>query len=144
MAYDKSHKVDMLGLEIQAGQFTGAISGALSGAVIASTLAVDSGTKTATATAGAATLNKSSGKITSESLTTAQNALYTLTLTNSAIAAADVVLVSVANGDNTQGTTVVTKVTPAAGSVVIIIANKHATAESLNGTLVISFVVFKA
>jgi hypothetical protein len=107
-------------------------------------LVLDEGTKTAAATAGAATLSKYSGKITTEALTTAQDAAYTLTLTNTKIAAADIVLASVANGTNTQGTTVVTKVTPAAGSVVIIIHNKHATAQALNGTLVISFVVVKA
>lgn len=107
-------------------------------------LTIDTGTKTAAATAGAATLAKRSGKITSEALTTAQDALYTLTLTNSTIAAADVVLASVANGTNTQGTPIIVRVTPAAGSVVIVIANKHATAEALNGTLVISFLVIKA
>jgi hypothetical protein len=98
---------------------------------------------TATATAGAATLNAGRGKITTEALTTAAAASYTLTLTNSAIAAADIVLVSVANGTNTQGITVVQSVTPAAGSVVILINNQHA-AQALNGTLVISFVVVKA
>ncbi len=109
-----------------------------------SALRVDNGTKTATATAGAATLSKSSGKITSEALTTAQDASYTLTLTNTTIAAADIVLVSLANGTNTQGTPIVTRVTPGSGSVVIIVTNKHATAQALNGTLVISFVVLKA
>lgn len=107
-------------------------------------LTIDTGTKTAAATAGAATLNKRSGKITTESLTTAQNAFYTLTLTNSTIAAADLVFASVANGDNTQGTPMIEKVTPAAGSVVIRVVNKHATLEALNGTLVVSFLVIKA
>ena len=62
------------------------------------------------ATAGAATLAALQGKVTSEALTTAQNAIYTLTLTNTAIAAADIVLVSVANGTNTQGSPTVTRV----------------------------------
>ena len=96
---------------------------------------------TATATSGAATLNKQVGTITTESLTTAQDASYTLTLPNSRVGTGSVVLVSVANGTNTQGTTVVTKVTPAAGSVVIIVTNKHASAQALNGTLKISFLV---
>jgi hypothetical protein len=113
-------------------------------AIFGAGFSIDTGTKTAAAVGGAATLNKLSGKITSEALTTAQDASYTLTLTNSTIAAADIVLVSVANGDNTQGTTVVTKVTPAAGSVVIIVTNKHATAQALNGTIVISYAVIKA
>jgi hypothetical protein len=113
-------------------------------AIFGAGFSIDTGTKTVVAAAGAATLNKLSGKVTTEDLTTAQDASYTLTLTNTSVAAADIVLVSVASGTNTQGTTVVTKVTPAAGSVVIIVTNKHATAQALNGTLVISYVVIKA
>lgn len=99
---------------------------------------------TATASAGAATLNNRFGVITSEALTTAQDASYTLTVTNSQIAATDMVFVSVANGTNSQGTTVVTKVTPAAGSLVIIVTNKHASAVALNGTLKIAYASFPA
>jgi hypothetical protein len=99
---------------------------------------------TATATAGAATLSTLQGKVTSEALTTAQNAIYTLTLTNTKIAATDIVLASVANGTNTQGSPVVTRISPAAGSVVILVANLHASAQALNGTIVVSFTVIKA
>lgn len=99
---------------------------------------------TATATAGAATLNAHTGKVTSETLTTAQNAIYTLTLTNNQIAAADIVIATVANGTNTQGSPVVTRVQPGAGSVVILVANLHASAQALNGTIVVSFQVIKA
>ncbi len=106
--------------------------------------AIDADSGTASATAGAATLNKMAGKITTEALTTAQNAAYTLTLTNSAIAAADMVFVTIANGTNTQGTPVVLRVTPAAGSVAIVIGNRHDAAQALNGTLVVSFLVVKA
>lgn len=111
-----------------------AVDGSISGTVTVPTA-------TAAATSGAATLNAKSGKITTEALTTAQNAIYTLTLTNSAIKAADIVLVSVANGTNTQGSPVVTRVQPAAGSATILVANLHASAQALNGTLVISFMV---
>ncbi len=99
---------------------------------------------TATATAGAATLNAYQGKVTSESLTTAQNADYTLTITNNKIAAGDIVLVSVANGTNSAGSPVVRMVTPAAGSVVVIVRNIHASAVAFNGTIVVSFQVFSA
>lgn len=102
------------------------------------------GAGTATATAGAATLNNRFGKITTESLTTAQNAIYTLTITNSAVKAADLAFASVANGTNTQGTPMVVRVAPAAGSLVVTVANKHTTAEALNGTLVVSYAVFGA
>ena len=98
----------------------------------------------ATATAGAATLSALSGKITTEALTTAQNGVYTLTLTNTQIAAGDMVFASVANGTNTQGSPVVTRIQPAAGSVAILVANLHGSAQALNGTLVISFFVVKA
>jgi len=94
---------------------------------------------TGTATAGAVTLAARAGKITTEALTTAQNLFYTLTITNSAIAATDAVFASVANGTNTQGTPMITSVTPGAESLIIVIQNKHASAEALNGTLVVSF-----
>lgn len=105
-------------------------------------MALGKGTKTATGAAGAATLNKPSGKITTEALTTAAGATYTLTLTNSEIAAADIVQVSVALGTATTGTPTITTVKPAAGSVVIIVQNIHASA-ALNGTLVFAFQVLK-
>lgn len=100
------------------------------------------GTKTATATAGAATLNKPAGKVTSEALTTAAGATYTLTLTNSQIAAADQVFASVGFGTATAGMPVVTRVKAAAGSVQIVIQNIHASA-ALDGTIVVSFMVLK-
>lgn len=105
-------------------------------------LTVDSGTKTATATAGAATLNKNAGVITSESLTTASGAEYTLTLTNSAVAAADQVFASVQNGTNTTAMPYITTVAPAAGSVVIKVRNGHASV-ALNGTVKVAFFVVK-
>lgn len=98
----------------------------------------------ATATAGAATLNSTQGKVTSETLTTAQNAIYTLTITNSAVAAADIAMASVANGTNSAGTPMIGKVTPGASSLVIEVINKHATAVAFNGTVVVSFTVVKA
>lgn len=99
---------------------------------------------TATATAGAATLDNRFGKVTSESLTTAQNGVYTLTITNASIRATDLVMASVANGTNTQGSPVVTRVQPANGSLVILVANLHASAQAFNGTIVVSFAAFGA
>lgn len=103
---------------------------------------LDNGTKTATAVAGAATLNKAAGVITSEALTTAAGATYTLTLTNSTIAAADQVFASVANGTATTGMPAVTTVKPAAGSVVIVVQNVDAAA-AVNGNLKIRFMSLK-
>ena len=99
---------------------------------------------TATATGGAATLDNRFGKVTSEALTTAQNAIYTLTITNPSIRASYIVVASVANGTNTQGSPVVTRVQPANGSLVILVANLHASAQALNGTIVVSFAAFGA
>lgn len=96
---------------------------------------------TATATAGAATLNAQLGTITTEALTTAQDATYTLTLTNNFIAAGSIVIPTLANGSNTQGTPLLGRTTPAAGSCTITVTNKHASAQALNGTLKIGFVV---
>lgn len=103
---------------------------------------IDTGTKTATASSNAATLSKNAGVITSEALTTAAGATYTLTLTNTMVAAADQVLASVQLGSATTGMPVVTTVTPGVGSVVIVVQNIHASA-ALNGTIKIAFVVYK-
>lgn len=124
---------------------SGAIVGgsiSTTGAISGGSLQLDTGTKTATATTGAATLNKDAGVITSESLTTAAGATYTLTLTNSSIAAADQVFASVQLGTATTGMPAVTTVTPGSGSVVIIVQNIHSSA-ALNGTIKIAFVVLK-
>jgi len=95
---------------------------------------------TVTGASNAATLNASSGKITTESVSTAAGATYTETLTNSFIAAADIVMASVTTTGT--GEPVMTKVTPAAGSCVFIVRNNHA-ATAFNAALVISFTVFK-
>lgn len=100
-------------------------------------------TGTATATAGAATLNAESGVVTSESITTAAAASYTLTITNDKIKATDMVMASVAMGTATTGEPVISRVTPANGSLVIIVRN-NAAAAALNGTIKVSFVAFKA
>ena len=113
-----------------------------SGLATVGSFKLDTGTKTASATAGAATLNKDAGVITSEALTTAAGATYTLTLTNSAIAAADQVFASVQYGSATAGMPCVTRVTPGSGSVVIIVQNIHASA-ALDGTIKIAFAVLK-
>jgi hypothetical protein len=103
---------------------------------------VDTGTKTASATTGAATLNKNAGVITSESLSTAAGAVYTLTLTNSNIAAADQVYASVQYGSSTTGSPAIMTVATAAGSATIKVQNINASA-ALNGTIKISFLVVK-
>jgi len=102
---------------------------------------VDVGTNTATSTAGAATINTQTGVITTEALSTAAGATYTMTLTNSLIQAGSVVIPTIGKGTATTGEPVVQFVTPAAGSCVILIRNVAAAA-ALNGTIKIGFVVF--
>ena len=104
-----------------------------------SQLAVD--TSTATSTAGAATINLQTGLITTEALTTAAGATYTMTLTNSAITASSQVFVTVGKGTATTGEPVVQFVTPTTGSCVILIRNVAAAA-ALNGTIKIGFMVW--
>lgn len=98
--------------------------------------------KSATAVAGAATLNKESGVITTEALTTAAGANYTLTLTNSRILANDITVASVQNGTNTTGDPGILSITATAGTLVVRVRNHHASA-ALNGTLLISFFSFR-
>ena len=94
----------------------------------------------ATSTANAATINAQIGQITTEALTTAAGATYTMTLTNSFVKATSIVLASVGKGTDTAGQPTVCFVTPATGSVVIIIQNVHAS-NALNGTITINFLV---
>lgn len=98
--------------------------------------------KTATSAAGAVTLAALAAKVTTEALTTAALAAYTLTVTNSMVDANDIVLVSIANGSNSAGIPIPARVVAGAGTVTIVIENQHATV-AFNGTLVVSFVVYK-
>jgi hypothetical protein len=104
-------------------------------------LRLGTGTKAAAATSGAATLSKPSGVITSEALTTAAAGTYVLTLTNTLVAATDIVLASVSMGTSTTGLPDITSVKLAAGSVVITVQN--AGVAVFNGTLRIAFVLVK-
>lgn len=130
------------GLDIGAPTLT-AIMGANPQPWVSEELELDTGTKTASATTGAATLNKSSGVITSESLTTAAGSIYTLTLSNSKIAAGDMVFPSVQLGDSTTGIPQVVDAAVTAGQVVIRVKNIDGSAP-FNGTIAISFMVLKA
>src|SRR6185436_21087181 len=73
-------------------------------------------TSTGNGTAGTGTLNNKCGVITTESITAPTASEYTVTLTNSVIAAGDIVLFSVANGTNTTGLAVAARTTPGSGS----------------------------
>ena len=98
-------------------------------------LAVDA--VTGTSASAAITLNCEAFNITTESLTTAAGAEYTLTMTNNKIGPNSIVLFTVGKGTTTQGTMIAGGATTSAGSAVLVMTNAHAS-EALNGTLIIS------
>lgn len=95
---------------------------------------------TVTAAAGAATKLGRRVQITSEALTTAAAAVYTLTLTNAEVKTDSLVIAKVKLGTSTQGVPIVTSVAEGNGSVVIKVLNNHAT-DAFNGTIVIDVLV---
>jgi hypothetical protein len=97
---------------------------------------------TATAVAGAATCNYRIGKITSEALTTAAAAEYTLTLTNTKIDAGDIVFASV-DALSSAGTPAIGGCTVTADTAVITVSNVHASA-AFDAAIQINFMVVKA
>ena len=103
-------------------------------------IAAAAAAQTASATAGAATKNTNLGVITSESISTAAGSNYTLTLTNSVVTATSAVQAAAYLGTSTAGGPLqVVSVTPASGSVVIVV--KNAGTAALNGTIVIPYQV---
>ncbi len=104
-------------------------------------LAVAMTGNTQTSTANAATSNTFLGKIITEALTTAAGANYTMTLTNTLVAATSTVQARAYSLSNTTAANLsIFSITPAAGSVVILVRNNHA-ATALNGTIVICYQV---
>ena len=95
----------------------------------------------ATSTAAAATINHTEGQITTEAVSTAQNADYSFTLTNNCIYANSLVFVQANNGSNTTLPIFAHSIVPAAGSVTFKVRNACAAATALNGTLVLNFLV---
>lgn len=102
---------------------------------------------TASATAGAATLANKCGVITSEALTTAAGSTYTLTLTNTVAAAADIVVWAVDNGTNTGGAPAPQRATPGSGTIAFTVKNltdgANGTPSALNGTIKIRYLLLK-
>lgn len=95
------------------------------------------------ATNATAAVQGEAGVITTPALSTAAGGTFTLTIFNHIISAASVILASVTNGSNTQGDPALATVTPKDGSVIVTIANRHAS-QALNGSLKISFLAIAA
>jgi hypothetical protein len=104
------------------------------------TLDADSGTVTLSSNAG--TVSKMAGIITTESLTTAAGSGQDLTITNTLCASTSIILVTRTGGTSATGTPVI-KAVPGAGSFVITLDNKHASA-AFNGTFILSYLLILA
>ena len=96
---------------------------------------------TVTLSSNAGTLSKMAGVITTEALTTAAGSGQALTITNTLVAATDIIMVVRLGGTSANGTPIM-KVVPGTGSFVVTLDNKHASA-AFNGTFIIGFLVIK-
>lgn len=97
-------------------------------------------TVTAKATAGNAVAHGEALLITTEALSQAAGAAYTLTVGNSQIKPDSIVFPVIYNGSNTQGDPSLATLAISLGKVVISIINRHAS-QALNGTLQIGLLV---
>jgi hypothetical protein len=97
------------------------------------------GASTATGTSGASTCANTTCVVTTESLSTAAGATFSEAVT-APVLATDVCFASVTTAGT--GTPVVTKVTPAAGTLTIVVQNIHASA-AFNNTLNIAYTCFR-
>ena len=92
---------------------------------------------TGTSAAGAITLNSQTGLITTESLSTGAQAIYTLTVTNNRIQASSSLNIDTYLGTATNGSPFIQSIAVTAGQVVITVQNVAGAA--LNGTLQFPF-----
>lgn len=104
---------------------------------------VDSGTVTASGTGGTstATLSKMAGIVTTDAITTASSGSHVMTITNTLVAAGDIIIGSLVGGSNTR---VGVQIELVAGSNTITATIKNANASAINGTVIFSFLVLKA
>jgi len=103
------------------------------------TLSADAGAVTLESNTGE--INAIAGRITTEALSTAAGAAATLTITNSKVAAGDIILLTRQGGTSDEGTEVMLA-TAGAGSFTVLLENRHASA-AFDGTFIIGFLVVK-
>lgn len=126
-----------------AATFNGGITlGAGGGFTPSGTAVILVGTSsTATASGGSATINAQRGVLTTEALTTAAGSATVVTLKNTSISTTSQILASVRSGSsNTTGYPTIGAITPFGGSATISVMNAY-NLGSLNGSVVISFIV---
>lgn len=97
---------------------------------------------TGTASSNAVTINRASGIITTEALTTAAGATQAITLTSNKIQAGDAVM-AIVDPASSAGTPVVANVAVSASTAVVLVKNIHAS-DALNAAIKIYFVVLTA
>lgn len=97
-----------------------------------------------TCVSSAVTISAYLGQITTEALTTTQNSIETIVLTNTKAAVGDMVFWNVGLGTSSAGTPMAGTATITANTITFTIINKHASAVALNGTLKIDFMLVKA
>lgn len=123
--------------------FTGAVTLAAGGGLTPSgTAVILIGTSaSATSVGGSATINAQRGVFTSEALTTVAGSATVVTIKNTSISTTSQILASIKSGaSNTTGYPMIGAITPFGGSVTISIMNAY-NFGSLNGSVVISFIV---
>jgi hypothetical protein len=91
------------------------------------------------ATGNTPTLNAISGTITTAALTTGAGGSQTITVTNAYSTANSTILAIVSSTSATTGVPTITRVTPSAGSFVVIVGN--AGTAVLNGTVTFKFII---
>lgn len=96
--------------------------------------------QTVTTTALAGTLNKVSGTIITNGLTTAAGALDTITITNNLVSVTSNILVWVVDAADTAGLPVIIYTAASAGSFTITIGNAHSV-NALDGPITLKFIV---
>jgi hypothetical protein len=130
------------GLTVSAGGATIAGGETVTGGLTVDSFHLDTGTKTATGNAGQATLNKMSGTITTEALSTAAGSRTSYLVNNSNVTPGDIVMVNIGNGSNSTNHAFCGVIAPGSGSFSVVIENGNASI-ALNGTMKIFFAVLK-
>ena len=97
---------------------------------------------TVTLVSDAGTLNRRAGIVTSEASTLAAGSAVSYVITNSEVAAGDIVMVSRMGGTSNEGTEIWSAVATA-NTITVLVENRHASA-AFDGTFIFAFLVIKA
>lgn len=104
---------------------------------------IDGDTGTGTCSSNAVTISKMGGIVTTESLNTAGGASQAITITNTTVAAGDLILIGRQGGTNSNTQNYTINAVATTNTITATIYNNTA-ATALNGTIIFSFLVIKA